>query len=306
MKKFLVAFLIVVSTGVAALAQPISNEAKLEYNRGYDFYKIGQYDRSIAAFKRAIEIDPNYVDAYYNLGSILEYLHQDDEALNVFKQVIVRKPDDYESIYKAGDLSIKLGQTEKAKSYLELIPVNSSMYSKAQALIATIPVPVVEKPVQPLYQESFKAEDVKSLVEEKMEDYVPEPVKEMVAPKTLVDQTNGMYNNIPSPTGITTDSQGNVYIASFSDNIIYKVTPDGRQMVYIKNHKLNGPIAMVSDALGNIYVSNYNNNNVLRIGSSGLIEVLISNVDRPYGMSIAGNVLFVSSQGSNSVLRYKL
>lgn len=288
MKKFLIALMLVACTGLTVLADSVSNEAKFEYNRGYDFYKIGQYDRSMAAFRRAIEIDPNYIDAYYNLGSILEYLHQDDAALAVFKQIIVRKPDDYESIYKAGNLSVKLGQYDKAKSYLALIPTSNSLYSKAQALISTIPQDE-QKTETPNLSQLGLAEN-----------------SEMTDNSTHINQTNGMYNNIPSPTGITTDSAGNVYIASFSDNIIYKVTPDGRQIVFIKNPQINGPIAMASDAKGNMYVSNYNSNNVVKITPTGGISVLINNVEKPYGMNITDGMLFVSSQGTNSVLRYKL
>lgn len=288
MKKFLIALVLVACTGLTVLADSASNEAKFEYNRGYDFYKIGQYDRSMAAFRRAIEIDPNYIDAYYNLGSILEYLHQDDAALAVFKQIIVRKPDDYESIYKAGNLSVKLGQYDKAKSYLALIPTSNSLYSKAQALISTIPQDE-QKTETPNLSQLGLAEN-----------------SEMTDNSTHISQTNGMYNNIPSPTGITTDSAGNVYIASFSDNIIYKVTPDGRQIVFIKNPQINGPIAMASDAKGNMYVSNYNSNNVVKITPTGGISVLINNVEKPYGMNITDGMLFVSSQGTNSVLRYKL
>lgn len=280
--------MLVACTGLTVLADSVSNEAKFEYNRGYDFYKIGQYDRSMAAFRRAIEIDPNYIDAYYNLGSILEYLHQDDAALAVFKQIIVRKPDDYESIYKAGNLSVKLGQYDKAKSYLALIPTSNSLYSKAQALISTIPQEE-QKTETPNLSQLGLAEN-----------------SEMTDNSTHISQTNGMYNNIPSPTGITTDSAGNVYIASFSDNIIYKVTPDGRQIVFIKNPQINGPIAMASDAKGNMYVSNYNSNNVVKITPTGGISVLINNVEKPYGMNITDGMLFVSSQGTNSVLRYKL
>lgn len=280
--------MLVACTGLTVLADSVSNEAKFEYNRGYDFYKIGQYDRSMAAFRRAIEIDPNYIDAYYNLGSILEYLHQDDAALAVFKQIIVRKPDDYESIYKAGNLSVKLGQYDKAKSYLALIPTSNSLYSKAQALISTIPQDE-QKTETPNLSQLGLAEN-----------------SEMTDNSTHISQTNGMYNNIPSPTGITTDSAGNVYIASFSDNIIYKVTPDGRQIVFIKNPQINGPIAMASDAKGNMYVSNYNSNNVVKITPTGGISVLINNVEKPYGMNITEGMLFVSSQGTNSVLRYKL
>lgn len=280
--------MLVACTGLTVLADSVSNEAKFEYNRGYDFYKIGQYDRSMAAFRRAIEIDPNYIDAYYNLGSILEYLHQDDAALAVFKQIIVRKPDDYESIYKAGNLSVKLGQYDKAKSYLALIPTSNSLYSKAQALISTIPQDEQKTETPNLSQLGLTENS------------------EMTDNSTHISQTNGMYNNIPSPTGITTDSAGNVYIASFSDNIIYKVTPDGRQIVFIKNPQINGPIAMASDAKGNMYVSNYNSNNVVKITPTGGISVLINNVEKPYGMNVTDGMLFVSSQGTNSVLRYKL
>ena len=288
MKKFLIALMLVTCMGLTVLADSVSNEAKFEYNRGYDFYKIGQYDRSMAAFRRAIEIDPNYIDAYYNLGSILEYLHQDDAALTVFKQIIVRKPDDYESIYKAGNLSVKLGQYDKAKSYLSLIPMSNSLYSKAQTLISTIPQDVSKTETPNLAQLGMSTG-----AENKASD-------------THISQTNGMYNNIPSPTGIATDLQGNVYIASFSDNIIYKVTPDGRQLVFIKNSQINGPIAMASDANGNMYVSNYNSNNVVKITPTGAVSVLINNVEKPYGMNVTDGMLFVSSQGTNSVLRYKL
>ena len=108
MKKLLITLCLLANTGFALCAEPVmpyepKTEAKLEYNQGIDFYKIGQYDRAMASFRQAINIDPNYIDAYYNLGSILEYLKQDEAALAVFKQIIVRKPDDYESVYKAAN-----------------------------------------------------------------------------------------------------------------------------------------------------------------------------------------------------------
>ena len=281
MKKFLVALLLALNVGVLFAAEvpyEPSVEAKLEYNRGVDYYKIAQYDQAISAFRQAINLDPNYIDAYYNLGSILEYLRRDEAALAVFKQVIVRKPDDYESVYKAANLSYKLGFADKAKTYLSLIPPESSAYASAQALANKLNTDM----------QTIRAEKTKELSLQKIE------------------QTNGMYNDIPSPTGITTDNEGNVFVACFSDNMIYKISPDGKKIIFIKTPKLNGPIAMVSDSDGNIYVSNYNADNVIKISPTGVITTLISNVQKPYGIHIKGNLLFVSSQGSNSVLRYKL
>ncbi len=285
MKKLLITLCLLANTGFALCAEPVPayeprTEAKLEYNQGIDFYKIGQYDRAMASFRQAINIDPNYIDAYYNLGSILEYLKQDEAALAVFKQIIVRKPDDYESVYKAANLSNKLGQTDKAKSYLSLIPPESSIYTRAQQLATSMNTDM----------QTIKADEAKAAE----------------ASKPKIEQTNGMYNNIASPTGITTDNNGNVFVACFADNMIYKITPDGKRIVYVKDAKINGPIGMVSDNNGNIYVSNYNSNNVVKITPTGVISVLISNVQKPYGVHINGDLLFVSSQGSNSVLRYKL
>lgn len=30
--------------------------------------------------------------------------------------------------------------------------------------------------------------------------------------------------------GITTDNNGNIYVACFADNMIYKITPDGKRL----------------------------------------------------------------------------
>jgi len=283
MKKLLV-FLILLLTSCSVFAEPLydtSNEAKLEYNQGVDYYKAGQYDRSMMSFRRAIELDPNYIDAYYNLGSILEYLRKDDEALSIFKQIIVRKPDDYESVFKAASLSSKLGQNENAKKYLSLITPESPVYSKAQSLANTMGTDL----------QTIKADLTKQA--------------EIEAVKSA-NQSNTMFNNLPSPTGIAGDRFGNIYVACFSDNMIYKITPDGKRIIFLKDSKINGPIALVNDNEDNIYVSNYNGNNVIKITPSGSISVLVANIQKPYGMSIRDGLLYVSSQGSNSVLRYKL
>ena len=240
----------------------IATDAKLQYNKGIDYYQLGQFEEAASCFKKATELDPNYIDAYYNLGSILEYLKQDEAALAVFKQIILRKPDDYESVYKAAELSKKLGEYDKAKMYLTLIPQDSLIGSRAKELANS------------------------------MDTDIPTAKAEQTQPKTYIDaapqnDSNGMYSDISSPTGVVTDNRGNLYVAGFSDNTIYK-------------------IGLSIDLQGNIYIANYNKDNVLKVDKNGAITELISNIQKPYCMSITGDLLFVSSQGSNSVIRYKL
>lgn len=269
----LLAALLLLST-TTAIADNMT-EAKLQYNKGIDFYKIGQYDRSMEAFRKAIDLDPEYIDAYYNLGSILEYLGQDEAALTVFKQIVVRKPTDYDAVYKAAALSKKLGQIDKAKSFLAIIPSGSYVNPKAQQLarelntdLQTLQQNNKEQPTQP--------------------------------------QTNGVYENIPSPTGIAADNSGNLYVAGFSDNIIFKITPSGERIIFLKDKRLNGPIGLVSDTAENLYIANYNADNVLKVTPTGQVSILIENVLKPYGLYITNGTLFVSSQGSNAIIRLKL
>ena len=259
----------------------IATDAKLQYNKGIDYYQLGQLEEAASCFKKAVELDPNYIDAYYNLGSILEYLKQDEAALAVFKQIILRKPDDYESVYKAASLSKKVGEVDKAKMYLTLIPMDTLIGQKAKQLADSM------------------GTDVPTIKAEHTQPQTFEQANPM-------SNSHGVYNDISSPTGMATDPNGNLYVAGFSDNTIYKIGPDNKKIVYIKSEKIDGPIGIAIDADGNMYIANYNKNNVLMVDKNGLISELIDNIQSPYCMHITDNLLFVSSQGSNSIVRYKL
>ncbi len=259
----------------------IATDAKLQYNKGIDYYQLGQFEESANCFKKAIELDPNYIDAYYNLGSILEYLKQDEAALAVFKQIILRKPNDYESVYKAAVLSKKVGEIEKAKMYLTLIPTDTLIGNRAKQLAATMETDIPTEKAKQVEPENYTQANPKN-------------------------NSDGMYSNISSPTGVVADRNGNLFVAGFSDNTVYKIGPDNKKIVYIKSEKIDGPIGLAIDTDDNIYIANYNKHNILKVDKNGAITELIGNIQNPYCMYITDGLLFISSQGSNSVIRYKL
>ena len=259
----------------------IATDAKLQYNKGIDYYQLGQFEESANCFKKAIELDPNYIDAYYNLGSILEYLKQDEAALAVFKQIILRKPDDYESVYKAAVLSKKVGEIEKAKMYLTLIPTDTLIGNRAKQLAATMETDIPTEKAKQVEPENYTQANPKN-------------------------DSDGMYSNISSPTGVVADRNGNLFVAGFSDNTVYKIGPDNKKIVYIKSEKIDGPLGLAIDTDDNIYIANYNKHNILKVDKNGAITELIGNIQNPYCMYITDGLLFISSQGSNSVIRYKL
>lgn len=270
---FILGFFTLSTISVMGAEQPsvIPTDAKLEYNHGIDCYKLGQYEDAIASFRTAIRLYPDYIDAYYNLGSLLDYLKQSDEALSVYEQIVSRKPDEYEALYNCAKLSAQLGDKMNAAKYADMIPKSSGFYTKATSAIS---------------------------------QYKVTPPSTAVKPP--LNQTPGCYPNITSPTGLTTDTFGNLFVSSFTDNAIYKITPDGKKMLFYKSPNLKGPISLTSDNAGNIYVANYNANNVLKLSKAGVCSVLTSNVLSPYGIHFDGKILFVACQGSNSVLRIKI
>lgn len=274
-KKLLATCMVTLAVSASVFAAEIPLDAKLDYNQGIDFYKLGMYERAMESFRSAIKAYPDYIDAYYNLGTVLEYLRNNSEAIVVFKQIYLRNPNDYEVIYKLANLSAKIEDYTKAGEYLSLIPQTSEYYKSAQELAQSIKVNTTM------------------------------PVQQSNTPSKIATQT-GIYENVLSPTGVTTDKQGNVYVATFSDNTILKITPDNRRIVFFKSADIKGPISLASDEVGNIYVSNYSANNVLKITPQGTCSVLVDKLDKPYGLHVDGNMLFITCQGSNSIYRQKI
>lgn len=274
-KKFCVSLFLSCIIAIPTFAEEIPMDAKLDYNQGIDFYKLGMYERAMECFRSATRTYPDYIDAYYNLGTVLEYLKNYSEAIVVFKQIYLRNPHDYEVVYKLASLYAKLSDYNKTAEYIALIPQTSEYYQEGQNLASLI----------------------------KLNTQTPQ---KQTNPLSKIASQSGIYENIQSPTGITTDKDGNIYVATFSDNTIIKITPDNKRIVFFKSADIKGPISLASDEIGNIYISNYSANNVLKISPQGVSSVLVNKIDKPYGLHVNGDMLFITCQGSNSIFRQKI
>lgn len=287
LKKILL--LIFLFCAVPALADNkpvrVDTDAKLEYNKGIDFYNSGQFDEAVDCFRKAIDLEPEYIDAYYNLGMTFDYLKQYEASISMFKELLARKPDDYDAIYHAALVSYKMNLPEQSKEYLAKLPVSNPLYYKGQELARQMGTDI----------QTIKAS-------QPAEDIVP--VEEPAAQGTFAG--NFYYENLPSPTGIVVDNLGCLYVANYSDNLIFRITPTGEKMVYLKTPKLNGPIGLAMDEGGNLYIANYNSNSVMKLSSSHQLTTLIENIEKPYYLYVRGGYLFISSQGTNTVVRYKI
>src|SRR3972149_8552847 len=87
-------------------------------NRGNDFYYKNRFDLVLKALDKAIELKPDYVDAWNNKGITLSKLERYEEALKSFDQAITLKPDYVTTWNNRGITLSKLERYEEAlKAY---------------------------------------------------------------------------------------------------------------------------------------------------------------------------------------------
>ena len=109
-----------------------STAAILAYNKGIDYFKISEYDKSIESFKTAIKLEPRFADAYFNLGILYGYFNNPSNAVISFNRAYVINKKDYEALYYVIKSNIDNGDITAAKHYFNKLPKDSEFYTKAQ------------------------------------------------------------------------------------------------------------------------------------------------------------------------------
>lgn len=109
--------------------------AEAYYYRGAAYQGLRMFDRAIQDFNKAIFIDPVYVNAYYDRGIIYHYgLKVPELAIFDYSQVIYLNPSDADAYSQRGDANSDLGDYSAAvqdyNSAINLNPNASEIYTK--------------------------------------------------------------------------------------------------------------------------------------------------------------------------------
>ncbi len=280
MKKLLAALVLCLVCGVQGLcaATDYDLEAIKLYNSGLEQYKKGAYAAAIDYFKSAIDIQKDFLDAYYNIALIYDYTGNSAAAISSLETLLDISPEDFSASLKLAQIYYKKSDTSRAVELLERIPNSATEFAEAQRLKERIRL----EPQTTAQYEGQSSKAAKAI--------------------PLVKNISG----IVSPTGIVRDKAGNLFVASFNDNAIFKIMPDGSRMLYSKNPQISGPIGIALDDESNMYVANYKRNNILKIDKYGAVSVFVAHSNQPYFLFVSDNVLYISEQGSNLVVVQKL
>ena len=96
------------------------------FNLGNVFYAAQNLTAAEQQFRKAVELDANYVEAWNNLGTVLADLEQYDESVEVFERALQVFPLYADAHFNLGDVYSTLGQPDRAhqhwQRYLQLDP----------------------------------------------------------------------------------------------------------------------------------------------------------------------------------------
>jgi len=119
MRRTLAVLAMLVALLGAGDAHARSEEAIKRNNFGADLLKQGRLDEAIAEFERAVEVDPNYAAAYFNLAYAYERRDRIDDAIAQYKKAIQLEPGNVLGHNNLGVLLDKKGLYDEAIGIFE-------------------------------------------------------------------------------------------------------------------------------------------------------------------------------------------
>lgn len=117
------------------------NDAIAAYNKGLGLYKCHQYEKSIALYTGALEMDPDLKDTHWGLALDYKELHDYDNYLHEAVSAAQEQPRNAGNWFGAADASQHLHQLPEARKYysrylsLEHSGVNAQIAERSIAII---------------------------------------------------------------------------------------------------------------------------------------------------------------------------
>ncbi|MCF6154446.1 MAG: glycosyltransferase [Candidatus Brocadia sp.] len=109
-----------------------ASPAQKYFNQAQTFKESGLLEKSIASYKKAIEIDPCFISAYYILALLYHQTQQLDNAIIHFKKVIELDPNDASAFNNLGVIFFVNNRLNEAKMYFEKALSLDANYKEAR------------------------------------------------------------------------------------------------------------------------------------------------------------------------------
>lgn len=91
----------------------------LHCDLGNTYKELGQTQEALEAYAKALAVDANYLDAYFNRAITLHDAQRFEEALEDYNEVVSRNPEDAAVLNNVGMILYRLGRYDQALDRLE-------------------------------------------------------------------------------------------------------------------------------------------------------------------------------------------
>ena len=89
--------------------------------------RIGKIEEAISCFKKAIELKENNILAYFNLANTYRENRYFNELIETYEKILSFNPNDVKTLYNLGSVYLFLGETSKGKNFFEkIIKINKN------------------------------------------------------------------------------------------------------------------------------------------------------------------------------------
>jgi Flp pilus assembly protein TadD len=105
----------------------LASDVLYHFNLGVTFYNQKDFSKSIQAYRKVIELDPTYVEAYNNLGILYQMMGDMDRALGAYQKSTEINPRYEKGYNNLGILLLLSGRYEEAsEAFQKALAVNSN------------------------------------------------------------------------------------------------------------------------------------------------------------------------------------
>jgi tetratricopeptide (TPR) repeat protein len=108
------------------------------FRSGLESQRIGRYEESVEAYRRSIQLKPDFAEAHFNLSTVLTTLGKFDEAVAELNQVIALKPDFATAYFNLACVYSAQGKDEDAIKALEKATQLSPDWEAARVALGTL------------------------------------------------------------------------------------------------------------------------------------------------------------------------
>jgi DNA-binding beta-propeller fold protein YncE len=251
--KFSIALCLLTFMPIVFALTPQQSKSIEIYNQGRVAYRQDKPELAIKLFTRACQLNPNFAEAYYNLGIVYQSANESTHAVSCFRKVLLLNPNDLSAQCQ---LTLSLN-TSRGFHYAAPRDIDDGVQRDyPTSRLANVSVEAVST--------AFHAPA--GLAFDRFGNLYVANFESNTIDRISKGGNRTQFNNgtdLNGPIGLTFDAAGCLYAANYKNGTIARIAPTGSTTIIALG--FNKPYSLCLDDKGDLYVSQQGDNSVVKL-----------------------------------------